>query len=164
MAATAPMSPTTPRSLPDLGPVLDFLRLIWGIDHALQRTSKQMETRLGITGPQRLVIRIVGRFPGLPAGKLAALLHLHQSTLTGILKRLEARGLLRRQADPRDGRRALLGLTPKGRQLDVTTSGPIETAIASALAMLPNEKIEVSREVLVVLRDALEAMLVPPRS
>ena len=51
-----------------LDPVLDFLRLLWSIEHGLQRMSKRMEGELGITGPQRLVLRIVGRFPGLSAG------------------------------------------------------------------------------------------------
>lgn len=33
--------------LPALGEVLDFMRLLWGLDHALQRASKRMETTLG---------------------------------------------------------------------------------------------------------------------
>lgn len=147
------------QSLPELGPVLDFLRLIWGIDHALQKTSKRMELTLGLTGPQRLVLRIVGRFPGLPAGKLAVLLHLHPSTLTGILKRLEGRGLLQRRVDTQDRRRVLLGLTGKGRELDVSTAGTIEMAIEGALSQLSGDKITVSREVLTLLRDALEQAL-----
>ena len=68
------------------------LRLIWALDHALQRRSKRMEATLGVTGPQRLVIRIVGRFPGAPAGLLSEILHIHPSTLTGILKRLQVKG------------------------------------------------------------------------
>ena len=45
---------------PSLGPTLDFLRLLWELDHALQRRSKRMARALGLTGPQRLVLRIVG--------------------------------------------------------------------------------------------------------
>jgi len=41
-----------------VGDAIDFLRLIWAVDHALQRRSKSMAATLGITGPQRLVIRI----------------------------------------------------------------------------------------------------------
>ena len=93
-------------ALPSLGPELEFLRLLWQVDHALQRRSKRMAKELGLTGPQRLVVRIVGRFPGLPAGELAELLHVHPSTLTGILARLERGGWIARRADPRDRRRA----------------------------------------------------------
>ena len=35
----------------DLDPVLDFMRLLWNVEHGLQSTSKHMETTLGITGP-----------------------------------------------------------------------------------------------------------------
>ena len=113
-------------SLPALGEVLDFMRLIWQVDHALQRTSKRMATTLGVTGPQRLVLRIVGMLPGIPAGHLARLLHVHPSTLTGVLKRLERRGLIRRRSDARDGRRFLLGLTERGRRFDVEAEGTVE--------------------------------------
>src|SRR6266540_480401 len=96
-----------------LGPVLEFMRALWALDHALQSASKRMESRLGITAPQRLVVRIVGRFPGISAGEVAEILHVHPSTLTGVLKRLEGRGFVARRADPRDARRALLGLTAR---------------------------------------------------
>ena len=68
-------SPSSRPPLPPLGEVIDFLRLIWRLDHALQQASKRMQSSLGVTGPQRLVIRIVGRFPGLTAGQLAEILH-----------------------------------------------------------------------------------------
>src|SRR5713226_7752815 len=95
---------------PPLGSVLDFMRLLWAVDHALQSASKRMESAFGMTGPQRLVVRIVGRFPGIAAGRVAEILHVHPSTLTGVLKRLEARGILQRKPDPLDARRALFML------------------------------------------------------
>jgi DNA-binding MarR family transcriptional regulator len=134
--------------LPALGEVLDFLRLIWAVDHALQRSSKRMEATMGVTGPQRLVIRIVGRFPGIPAGHLARLLHVHPGTLTGIVKRLERQGLIRRRSDPRDGRRALLGLTDKGRSFEVEAEGTVEAAIQRTLESTAPEKVQATREVL----------------
>ena len=83
-----------------LDPVLDFLRLLWSIEHGLQRMSKRMEGELGITGPQRLVLRMVGRFPDVSAGDLAHIVRLHPSTITGILHRLVRTGLLERKRDP----------------------------------------------------------------
>src|SRR5580704_311880 len=91
----APMTrrsdPPTPSPDGPLGGVLDFLKLLWALDHGLQTASRDMERRLGVTGPQRMVIRIVGRFPGISAGELASVLHVHPSTLTGVLRRLETR-------------------------------------------------------------------------
>ena len=89
------------------------MRLLWSIEHGLQRMSKRMENEIGITGPQRLVLRVVGQFPGLSASELAHIVRLHPSTITGILQRLVARGLLERQRDPSDTRRARLRLKPK---------------------------------------------------
>jgi len=151
------IDPLTPdHSLPQLGDVLEFMRVIWQLDHALQRASKRMESSLGVTGPQRLVIRIVGRFPGMPAGQLAKLLHLHPSTLTGILKRLERQGFLRRRADPRDGRRSLFGLTDKGRSFDVDTEGTVEACIAQALEHTSGAKLSAARELLDAIAQQLE--------
>src|SRR5438270_8941451 len=118
---------------PPLGAVLDFMRLLWAVDHSLQSASKRMEASFGITGPQRLVVRIVGRFPGIAAGRVAEILHVHPSTLTGILKRLEARGVLQRRSDPRDARRALFSLTLKGRKLDTLKTGVVEQAVRKVL-------------------------------
>lgn len=107
----------------------EFMRLLWALDHALQTKSKRMLSTLGVTGPQRLVIRAVGRHPGISAGALASLLHLHPSTLTGVLSRLVERRLLERWGDPSDSRRALFRLTARGRRVDAVETGTIEGAI-----------------------------------
>jgi DNA-binding MarR family transcriptional regulator len=133
---------------PGLGEVLDFMRLLWSIDHGLQTTSKRMEMTLGITGLQRMVLRLVGRFPEISAGSLANLLHVHPSTLTGVLKRLEEKGLVTRGNDPLDGRRALFTLTGRGRALDTPRTGTVEAAVERALHRTSRPKIESARELL----------------
>jgi DNA-binding MarR family transcriptional regulator len=126
-----------PVEVSTLGPVLDFLRLIWAVDHGLQSVSKRMEAEFGITAPQRLVLRIVGVQPGIPAGRVAEVLHVHPSTLTGILQRLQGRGLILRKTDPRDARRALLHLTAKGKRLIDPGSGLLEAAVRRVLTRHP---------------------------
>ncbi len=143
---------------PPLGAVLDFMRLLWAVDHALQSASKRMEAIHGITGPQRLVVRIVGRFPGIAAGRVAEILHVHPSTLTGILKRLETRGIILRRVDPRDARRALFALTPKGKKLDTLRTGTVEQAVRRVLSRDPRQVLA-AQEVLAALSEELEAAL-----
>jgi MarR family transcriptional regulator, organic hydroperoxide resistance regulator len=150
--------------LPPLGEALEFMRLLWAIDHGLQRRSKRMAVALGVTGPQRLVVRIVGRFPAISAGQLAHILHLHPSTLTGILRRLERRGLLTRRKDPRDGRRAVLGLSAAGRSIDVEASGTIETVMNAVLATLPRREILAARRVMLALAERLNPSSTPARA
>jgi DNA-binding MarR family transcriptional regulator len=149
--------------IPPLGEVLDFMRSIWALDHSLQRASKRMTASHGITGPQRLVLRIVGRFPGILPGQLADILHIHPSTVTGIVDRLARRGLVSRQSDPRDRRRTRLGLTSRGRALDVTSSGTIEAAVMETFKSLPAGKVRVTEEVLSLLTSELDQISLAER-
>jgi DNA-binding MarR family transcriptional regulator len=139
-----------------LGEVIDFMRLLWAVDHGLSASSKQMDAHFGITGPQRLVIRIVGRHPGISAGRIAEILHVHPSTLTGVLARLVERSVLTRKADPGDARRALFSLTGQGKRLDELRTGTIEAKVRRALGKLSEREVEAARRVLGALAEALE--------
>lgn len=134
-----------------LDQVFEFLRLLWAVDHELQSTSKRMESTLGLTGPQRLVVRIVGQFPGITAGRLAQTMHLHPSTITGILKRLEKSGMLQRQSDPLDGRKARFTLTEAGRAHNVPSVGTVEDAVQRALSRVSEVHLTGAQQVLTAL-------------
>lgn len=148
---TGPISPFT-----DLPGVLQFMQLLWAVVHGVERTSKRMTSDLGVTGPQRLVLRVVGLFPGMSAGDLAAILHVHPSTLTGVLQRLVAQRLLQRVDDPRDRRRAMLRLTARGARVNATTQGTIEAAVGKALDGVTVRDRAATRRVLERLAECLE--------
>jgi MarR family transcriptional regulator, organic hydroperoxide resistance regulator len=135
-----PRSRTAPRPTatldPEPDPVLEFLRLMWAVDHELHRVSKAMIGRLGLTAPQRLAVRFVGRQPGLTPGHLAELLHLDPGTVSGIVKRLESSGLLNRVRSGGDTRRMHLTLTAKGQTLNRRKRGTVEAAVRRTLAGL----------------------------
>jgi DNA-binding MarR family transcriptional regulator len=116
-----------------LSPALDFLRGLWRMNHAIEQLSSRMQASLGITAQQRLIIRCVGQFPGITAGRLAALLHVDPGTLSTAVRRLEARHFVRRRRDPSDSRRVTLGLTPTGRSLDLPMAGTLEGCVAALL-------------------------------
>ena len=113
--------------------VLQFMQLLWTVVHGVDLRSKKMMSEIGITGPQRLVLRVVGLSPGVSAGELASILRVHPSTLTGVLRRLASQGLLNRMGDPRDRRRAILSLTTRGMRANAVRRGTVERAIATAL-------------------------------
>jgi len=149
-AKTKPRT-TAPTALEDkaaLGSALDFMRLLWAVDHGLQRRSKRMESELGVTGMQRIVIRLVGRFPDSTAGRLSELLHVHPSTLTGVLKRLSDRGYIVRHRDATDGRKSRFALMPKGQEIDATQAGTVEAATRRALGRISPEMVDAARVVL----------------
>jgi DNA-binding MarR family transcriptional regulator len=139
--------------LPD---VLQFMQLLWAVVHGLERTSKRMTGDVGVTGPQRLVLRVVGLFPGMSAGDLAAILRVHKSTLTGVLQRLVAQRLLHRVDDPRDRRRAILRLTRRGLRANAVRSGTVEAAIEEALKGISDVDRRATRRVLERLARHLE--------
>ena len=140
------------------------MRLMWAINHGLDRASRGMQAKFGVTGPQRLVLRIVGAFPGLSAGDLARTLHVHPSTLTGILQRLEGRGLLRRLTDPGDGRRVQLEITGKGKRLTVPAVGTVESAIKRLMATWTDAELSATRRTLAAIADQLDGSPAPARA
>jgi MarR family transcriptional regulator, organic hydroperoxide resistance regulator len=156
MVRAAHDSPLDPRH--QLDPVLDFMRLLWSIEHGLQRMSKRMEGELGITGPQRLVLRVVGRFPDLSASELAHIVRLHPSTITGILKRLVARGYLERQSDPNDTRRARLRLKPQAMAHTRVSRGTVERAVTDALEHAGEANVRAARRVLLEIAQRLNQL------
>jgi DNA-binding MarR family transcriptional regulator len=146
-----------------LDPVLDFMRLLWRIEHGLQATSKRMEARLGITGPQRLALRIVSRFPGISAGDLARIVHLHPSTMAGIVHRLVDKGLLLRERDRDDSRRLHLRPGPRVKRFKQLASGTVEEAAAAALRRVPAARVRQARVVLEAIANALDRDAAPSR-
>jgi DNA-binding MarR family transcriptional regulator len=132
----------------DLPEVLQFMERLWAVVHGLEKTSKRMAGDLGVTGPQRLALRVVGLFPGVSAGDLAATLHVHPSTLTGVLHRLTAQRLLQRVDDPQDRRRAILRLTARGARVNAATRGTVESAVAATLKGVSGRDVTATRRVL----------------
>jgi MarR family transcriptional regulator, organic hydroperoxide resistance regulator len=140
-----------------LGPELEFMRLLWAVEHGLQKTSKRMARQIGLTGPQRLALRLIGQFPGIAPGELAQLLRLHPSTITGVLARLERRALIERRGHTGDARRMHLFVTRSGRRLNRPIPGTVEEAIKGLLGRVGRHRLAVAEGVLIQLADALLA-------
>jgi MarR family transcriptional regulator, organic hydroperoxide resistance regulator len=138
------------------GEVLGFLQLLWAIDHALKSISKRLRSSVGITGPQRLVLRLIGHFGAPSPGELADVLRVHPSSLTGVLRRLQRAGLVTRARDPEDGRRAILTLTERGRALHQRHAGTVESSVRRTLRAATAAEISAARDVLARLSRELD--------
>lgn len=77
---------------------------------------------LGLTVPTLKVLFLLREGPGMPAGLLAQQLGVTPSTITGLVDRLVAQGLVRREEDPRDRRLVRNYLTDDG----ASTAGDIQ--------------------------------------
>jgi DNA-binding MarR family transcriptional regulator len=60
--------------------------------HGLKMTSNRMHSFLGVTGQQRVVLRVIGLLPGVSGKEIAATLQVRPSTLAVMLQRLLMQG------------------------------------------------------------------------
>ena len=144
-----------PRPKPS-GETLGFMQRMWELVHALDVRSKRMARTMGVTGPQRLVIRIIGQREDQTASEIASTLGMHPSTLTGVLARLEKRGAITRAIDDEDRRRARFKLTANGRKIDREKRGTVEAAVRRTLAKSTPHAVEQTADVLHALAVELE--------
>ena len=84
---------------------------------AMTKLYKPLLDAIGLTYPQYLVMLVLWEGDGLAVSQVGERLALDSGTLTPLLKRLEAAGLVQRLRDTTDERRVLLQLTSAGRQL-----------------------------------------------
>ena len=144
------MPAARPRLRP-AGETLQFMQRLWELVHALAVCSKRMGRTLGVTGPQRLVIRVVGQSPDATASEISEILGLHPSTLTGVLARLENQHLLQRRVDAADRRRVRFRLTPAGRRIDRERKGTVEAAVRRAMSRAGPERLAHTEALLAIL-------------
>jgi len=98
-----------------LGSMLCFT--VYSTAHAFNRAYKPLLDALGLTYPQYLAMFALWECDNLSVKELGDLLHLDSGTLTPLLKRLEAMGLVRRARDPDDERSVRISLTPAGIEM-----------------------------------------------
>lgn len=94
-----------------------MLSAIRRIVHAVDSHSKELERALGITLPQLVVLRAVRMLGEVTTGKLSAAASLSPATVTTILDKLEARGLVLRYRNAEDRRVVHSKLTERGAQM-----------------------------------------------
>lgn len=92
---------------------------LYAASMAITRTYKPMLDQLGLTYPQYLVLSALGEGEagGLTIGGIAARLDLESSTVTPLVKRLEAAGLVARRRGVEDERKVEVTMTDAGRAL-----------------------------------------------
>lgn len=95
----------------------DVLVALRRIIRATDLYSKSLSKTVGLTSPQLLVLDAVDTMGDVPIGQLARRISLSQATVTTILDRLEARGLLYRERSELDKRRVHVKLTKRGRKV-----------------------------------------------
>ncbi len=93
---------------------MDVLRRII---RATDLHSRFLMTNYGLTTPQLTVLSDLSGHNDMSVSDLSKAMHLSQATVTGIVDRLQSRGLVLRRRSSRDKRRTLVYLTDQGREI-----------------------------------------------
>jgi DNA-binding MarR family transcriptional regulator len=130
------MAIRTPGPPPPLDDQLCYAIYSAGI--AIQRIYKPLLDELGLTYPQYLVMNVLWREDGQTVGAIAEHLALEPSTLTPLLKRLEASGFVTRTRNPENERQVVIALAEAGLQLR-ERAGCLGQALLQASGRTPAE-------------------------
>jgi len=110
---------------------------VYAAGHAFTRFYKPRLDAIGLTYPQYLVFLVLWEQDGLTVKALGEKLFLDSGTITPLVKRIEARGLVRRQRDDEDERLVRIFLTPDGRALRAKALS-VPLAVGNALGGDPS--------------------------
>lgn len=138
------------------GSLADFLCFaVYSTNLAFGRAYKQLFEELGITYPQYATLIALNEAGDQTVGELGDKLFLESSTLTPLLKRLEAAGYVTRRRDAEDERQVRVSLTPEGKAVFEKAFCGRE-AIVEATGLDPDTFVRLQRD-LITLRDNLLA-------
>ena len=90
---------------------------LYAAAHAIKKAYRPLLEELGLTYPQYLILLVLWKTDALKVSEIGDRLNLDSGTLTPVLKRLEAAGLVRRTRRLKDEREVEIGLTQAGRTL-----------------------------------------------
>jgi MarR family transcriptional regulator, organic hydroperoxide resistance regulator len=126
----------TVSSAPEGNPLDQFLCFsVYAAGLAFNRVYKPLLDPYGITYPQYLALVALSSKDGQTVSELGEKLHLESNTLTPLIKRLEAAGLVTRTRDKHDERVVRLGLTETGSKLAEAALGCVPAEVLKATGM-----------------------------
>lgn len=123
-------------SAADPGYEEEILRSLRRIIRAVDLYSHRLMAGHGLSGPQLICLTQLAKADML-SGALARELSLSPATVTGILDRLEGRGLVERRRQMNDKRTVVVRLTPSGKRLLAQAPPPLQQSFLSQLRALP---------------------------
>ena len=128
---------------------------VYSTAHAFNRFYKPLLDKLGLTYPQYLVMLVLWEQEGLPVKEIGERLFLDSGTLTPLLKRLEAAGLVKRTRSKEDERQVIVALTAQGEALkEKARSLPLSILAASQCSVA---ELTALKSEIVSLREKLNA-------
>ncbi len=109
-----PSASVSPEIKSDVDQVLETIIYLYTES---RRITKELARRADLTGPQLTVVKILEQIGDLSLSELSERIRAQNSTVTGIIDRMEREGLVVRERSKEDRRVVYIRLTPKGRKL-----------------------------------------------
>ena len=120
---------TKPKGSVLLGEQLCFA--LYSTSLAMNKIYRKLLRELGLTYPQYLVMLVLWERDGVSVSEIGEHLHLNSATLTPLLKRIEALGLISRRRAHEDERQVIVSLSRAGRELRQKT-GEVQDGVFHA--------------------------------
>jgi DNA-binding MarR family transcriptional regulator len=128
-----------PRDKPHVDAIVETLVYLYTES---RRLTKERARAFGLTGPQLTVVKVLEQLGDLSLSSLSARIRAQNSTVTGIIDRMEREDLVRRERSEADRRIVHITLTDKGKELaDKIEVQPMQI-FRQALGSLPRKDIE----------------------
>ena len=135
------MSASSPSSSPAKRDVDAIVETVVYLYTESRRLTKDIAREVGLTGPQLTVIKLLETFGDLSLSSLSERIRAQNSTVTGIIDRMEREGLVVRERSTADRRVVLIKLTDKGHELAASIEVEPMEMFRGALAALSAEEV-----------------------
>ena len=134
---------------------IDFnIKVIW---HAIARMYNQQGQKEGITTTSGFVLLNINPDVGTRATKIAPLLGMEATSLSRMLKKMEAQELVYRKPDPHDGRAVRIFLTEKGKLKREVSKHTVLYFNKKIKESVPQKKLHVFFEVIETINNIIES-------
>jgi DNA-binding MarR family transcriptional regulator len=131
--------PVQAKARPQIAKAINDVRALVS---ALGRSAHAVEQETGLSNAQLFLLGELHASPGLTINELASRAMTRQSTVSILVRRLEERGLVRRERASSDARRVHARLTAKGESLVADAPESPAARLLSALRTLDRDELE----------------------
>ena len=118
-------------------PLEDVVNQVRRLDRGLRLAAREVEAAVGASAAQLFVLAQLAEVPFASIGELAGRTMTDRSSVSTVVDRLAARGLVVRTTSPTDRRRSDVRVTPAGRALLARAPAPPTARLLGALESLP---------------------------
>ncbi len=143
---------------------LKILQSLRRIMRSIDINSSKLKTQYDITTPQLITILAIADNGPITIAAISKKVYIGQSTLVGIIDRLESKKLVLRQRSSKDRRQIHISITDLGKEFVEKTPSPLQEKLANALSKLTdNEQSNIanSLEKIIDLMEAEEFIAAP---